>query len=93
MWPTTESQHNARSLVAKGAILLDVRTPEEFREQHVPEAKNIPVQELSARLSEVGAKNLPVVVYCRSGGRSAVAASILEKAGYQVVDIGPMQNW
>ncbi len=63
---------DAKAKVASGATLLDVRTRDEFASGHVKGALNIPVQELGQRLSEVprGA----VVVYCRSGGRSASAA-------------------
>lgn len=82
-----------RELVAQGALLLDVRTPAEYREGHVPHALNLPVQELPARLHEVGPTHRPIVVYCRSGGRSAQAASLLTRAGYKVRDIGPMTAW
>lgn len=82
-----------RQLVAQGALLLDVRTPAEFKDGHVPRALNVPVQELSARLAEVGPRTRPIVVYCRSGGRSAMASQILQGAGYQVKDIGPMTAW
>ena len=86
-----DSHH--RQLVAQGALLLDVRTHAEFHEGHVPHALNVPVQELAARLNEVGPPSRPVVVYCRSGGRSAQAAQLLSRAGYQVRDIGPMSAW
>lgn len=89
---STDTIHH-RKLVEQGALLLDVRTPGEFRDGHVPHATNIPVQELSARLREVGPTSRPVVVYCRSGGRSASASQILRQAGYQVRDIGPMTAW
>lgn len=82
-----------RELVAQGALLLDVRTPAEFKEGHVPNALNVPVQELPQRLAEVGPTSRPVVVYCRSGGRSAMASQLLRSAGYQVKDIGPMTAW
>lgn len=82
-----------RQLVEQGALLLDVRTPAEFHEGHVPRATNIPVQDLPHRLAEVGPKTRPIVVYCRSGGRSASAAQILSAAGYQVRNIGPMTAW
>ncbi len=82
-----------RDLVAKGALLLDVRTPAEFQEAHVPSALNIPVQELATRLTELGTTERPIVVYCRSGGRSAAATGLLRAAGYQVRDIGPMSAW
>lgn len=87
-----ESSHH-RHLVAQGALLLDVRTHAEFREGHLPHALNLPVQELPARLHEVGPTSRPIVVYCRSGGRSAQAAQLLARAGYTVKDIGPMHAW
>lgn len=85
---------DARELVAKGALLLDVRTTQEFAGGHLPGAVNIPVQDLDRRLSEVGAKERPVVVYCRSGQRSARAARMLKGAGYQAVhDLGSISRW
>lgn len=84
----------ARALVDQGAALVDVRTPQEFAGGHVDGALNIPLQVLPQRLSEVGPKARPVVLYCRSGARSATAAQILRNAGYQqVVDVGPMPRW
>lgn len=75
--------------LAAGAKVLDVRTPQEFQGVHFPNAINIPVQLLQSRLAEVGDKNAPVVVYCQSGGRSAMAATMLRSAGYkQVLDAG-----
>jgi phage shock protein E len=83
----------AKRLVAEGALLLDVRTPDEYAAGHVGGAVNIPVQVLGQRLSEVGAKDRPVVVYCKSGGRSARAAAELRQAGYAVHDLGGIGNW
>jgi phage shock protein E len=93
MWPLSGSKHNGRELVANGALLLDVRTPEEFRDRHLDGAVNIPVQELAARIPELGARGRPVVVYCRSGARSASAATLMKSAGYEVLDIGGIGNW
>jgi rhodanese-related sulfurtransferase len=74
-------------------LLLDVRTPQEFAGGHLANAVNIPVEELEARLSEIP-MGQPVVVYCRSGNRSADAASILNRAGYtQVLDLGGIIDW
>lgn len=87
-----EGAHH-RQLVEQGALLLDVRTPAEFCEGHLANAQNIPVQELPSRLHEVGPTSRPIVVYCRSGGRSALARQLLTQAGYAVRDIGPMQAW
>lgn len=87
------SAEQAQELVKTGALLLDVRSPDEFRSGHVAGAKNIPVQELPQRLKELPPKTKPIVVYCRSGGRSAAAASALRNAGYEVHDLGAMSNW
>jgi phage shock protein E len=83
----------ARDWVAKGATLLDVRTPDEFAKGHLPGALNVPVQELPARAGEVpGGK--PVVVYCMSGRRSAEARRLLELAGKgPILDLGSADNW
>jgi phage shock protein E len=84
----------AHEAVAKGARLVDVRTTDEFADGHLDGAVNIPVQDLEARLAEVGPKDKPVVVYCRSGGRSARAKRLLEGAGYtSVIDLGGIGNW
>lgn len=92
--PSSQSPLHHRVLVEQqGALLLDVRTAAEFAEAHVPRALNVPVQELAARLGELGPTSRPIVVYCRSGGRSAMASIILRQAGYQVRDIGPMSAW
>ena len=75
-------------------IVLDVRTREEFAAAHVPNALNIPVQELGDRYTELGAKTTPIVIYCRSGARSAAATSLLKRLGFKhITDIGAMSNW
>ena len=83
----------AHHLVESGALLLDVRSPEEFQAGHIEGAVNIPVQEMEARMGEVGSKERPVVVYCHSGMRSGRAAQVLERAGYAVRNLGPMDRW
>lgn len=91
------AQLGHRELVAKGAPLIDVRTPEEFEAGHVEGAINIPVDQVGNRLSEikdlVAGKNNTLVIYCRSGNRSAQAARTLRAAGLEVVDFGPMSAW
>lgn len=60
-------------------FILDVRTPAEFAQKHVPDAVNIPVEELEGRIDEVPADR-PVVVYCRSGVRAGKAGAMLNQA-------------
>jgi phage shock protein E len=89
-----EGARTARALVEQGAVLLDVRTPEEYAQGHLPGAKNIPVQVLPQRLEEVGPREVPVVVYCQAGGRSAMAADLLRRSGFgEVCNLGPMSAW
>jgi len=83
----------ARDLVAHGAVLLDVRTPDEFRMKHLEGALNVPVDELRGRLADLPPKNVKLVVYCQSGARSAAATQVLKAAGYSVYDLGGMGNW
>ncbi len=83
----------ARKLLAEGAALIDVRSPSEFASGHVSGAKNVPVDQLGARLDEIP-RDKPVLLYCRSGARSARAVDILRKAGFdQVHNIGSMPSW
>lgn len=83
----------AKELVAQqNAQLVDVRTPGEFAQGHPSEAVNIPLQELAARLRELDPSR-PVVVYCRSGMRSAQAAQMLAHSAFVVYDMGSVMAW
>ncbi|MBX7193005.1 MAG: rhodanese-like domain-containing protein [Sandaracinaceae bacterium] len=91
--PAREEEHrDPHQLVAEGATLLDVRTPEEFGERHLDGAINIPVDQVEARMSEIS-RDHPVVVYCRSGARAMSAARILRRAGYDVFDLHTINDW
>ena len=68
-----------------GAVLLDVRTPQEYREGHIPGSKNVPLQTIDKISSVADNKNIPLFVYCYSGGRSRQAASMLQHMGYNNV--------
>ena len=63
------------------ATILDVRTREEFSDNHYPGAINIPLNELQQRLSEIKVMKQPIVAYCRSGNRSEMAVSIMKQNG------------
>lgn len=75
--------------------VLDVRTPEEFSQGHIPGAILIPDYELAKRAEkELPDKNALILVYCRSGNRSRQAANILLKLGYtNVKDFGGIIDW
>jgi len=75
-----------------GALVIDVRSPEEFRDGAYPGARNIPISSLGARLGELP-KERPVVLYCASGARSAAAARALKQAGFtDVVNAGGLSD-
>jgi len=74
-------------------IILDVRTPDEFKEGHIEGAILIPVLELDNRLGELP-KDKPIITYCRSGIRSRNAANILVENGFtQIYDMGGILDW
>jgi len=77
------------------AILVDVRTEPEYKEIRIPGSILIPLNDLPNRLSELPKDpSKPIVVYCRSGNRSSVAASILVEAGFPAVyDLGGIIDW
>lgn len=73
----------------KNAVLLDVRTKEEYAQGHIPGSKNLPLQEIGNAEAQIKDKNTPIFVYCLSGGRSGQARRQLLKMGYEhVTNIG-----
>ncbi len=84
----------ARKMVAEGARLVDVRSPEEYAEGHIDGAINIWVKELPAHLKDLEPKDKPIVVYCHTGIRATRAMNALREAGFtQVHNLGAMSNW
>ena len=70
----------------EGAILLDVRTPQEYRDGFIPGSKNVPLQTIDKVDSVVENKDTALYVYCHSGARSRQAVSILQHMGYTNVN-------
>lgn len=89
------AESEARALAERGAVLVDVRTPGEFSAGHLPDALNLPVDRVVDAANQAKlAKETPLVLYCASGTRSALAARKLRAAGYrEVVDIGTRRGW
>jgi phage shock protein E len=84
-----------KELVDQGAVVIDVRTPAEYAEGHVPNALLIDVSASSfaSQISQLD-PNQAYVVYCRSGNRSAVAISQMLAAGFtELYDMGPLTAW
>lgn len=83
----------ASSLIKEGAILIDVRTKEEYDEKHITGAVNIPLAEIEKGNINYD-KDTAIIVYCRSGNRSATAAKELITLGYtSIYDLGSINNW
>ena len=75
--------------VTDGAVLLDVRTPDEYRQGHIPGSKNVPLQSIDKVTVMINNKATPIFVHCLSGARSRQAAAILQQMGYtNVKNIG-----
>ena len=76
------------------ALLLDVRTPQEYSEGHIPLSLNIPLYEMHRLEEERVGKYTPVFLYCRSGARSRVAAQMLRNMGYvNARNIGGIESY
>ena len=78
-----------------GYIILDVRTPEEFADKHIPGAINIPNETIgTAEIPELPNKDQLILVYCRSGNRSKQASQKLVALGYtNIVEFGGINDW
>jgi rhodanese-related sulfurtransferase len=84
--PKEVSREEARRLVKEGAQLVDVRADHEWEAGRIAGAKHVPLPELPQRTEEIE-KDRPVVVYCRGGNRSSMAAAALNEAGFEAVKL------
>jgi rhodanese-related sulfurtransferase len=85
----------AQDMMGEDAVILDVRTQEEYAEGHIPDALLLPDTELKQRAEELlPDKDQTILVYCRSGRRSASAAKLMVELGYtEVYDFGGILDW
>ena len=100
-----ESEASYRQISTDGAIammeeennyiILDVRTPEEFSDKHIPDAINIPNETIGTEeIPELPDKAQLILVYCRSGNRSKQASDKLANLGYtNIVEFGGINDW
>lgn len=85
--PAASTSTTPRDAIAAAALVLDVRSKEEFDGGHLVNAENIPVDEVESKVDAIasrvgGDKTKPIAVYCASGGRAGRAKAALEKAGF-----------
>lgn len=78
----------------EGAILLDVRMPNEYAGGHIPGSRNLPLSDIVKAAEYLPDKSAPIFTYCQSGMRSSRAATMLQKLGYtNVTNIGGISNY
>lgn len=82
---------NLENIIVEGALIVDVRTPEEFKEGHIEGSLNIPLDEIEKAMLWLQ-KDVPVVLVCASGNRSGAAVKILKSNGYEKVYNGGAWN-
>jgi len=91
------SPQDARSMLESNdqVLLLDVRTAEEYADGHIPGSVLMPYDSVEARAGELPEDlGTPIIIYCRSGRRSAIAAEVLADLGYtRIYDLGGIQDW
>ena len=77
-----------KELMARGAVIVDVRTPGEFNTGHVVGSKNIPLDAIGPNLDDLKKLNVPIIACCASGMRSGVAVGRLRSVGIEAVNGG-----
>jgi rhodanese-related sulfurtransferase len=93
--PSTSAQRLAEKKdQGKGVLVIDVRSPREYAQGHIPGARNIPVEELGKKLAEMKLpKDTTVVTVCEHGGRSSRAVVELQKLGYKTSSFCTLDSW
>ena len=81
-----------KEFIAKGAIIIDVRTAGEYGNGRIKGSKNIALDQLGSQVEAIKKLDKPVIVCCQSGMRSAQAASLLKKHGIEVINGGGWQR-
>lgn len=79
----------------KNIVLIDVRTPEEYADAHIPNSKSLPLNQLTSGISKIAKdKDAEIIVYCLSGARAASACTQLSAMGYtNVSSMGGIRSW
>ena len=78
-----------KALKENGAVIIDVRSPQEFDGGHIQGSKNIPLDRIQREVTAIKKIGKPIITVCKSGARSSMAKSILKGAGVEVYNGGP----
>ena len=87
------SSANAEQLLNNGAVVVDVRTPFEFKNGHLAGSRNIPLDALPDKIGELKKLNKTIITVCRSGSRSSMAKDMLAAAGVDAYNGGAWTNF
>lgn len=79
---------NYKELINNGAVIVDVRSPVEYKAGHIPGSKNFPLDSIRNKIIDLQKLNKPVITVCRSGARSGMAKGILKSSGIEVYNGG-----
>ena len=79
-------------LVKDGAVIIDVRSKEEYLAGHIHGSRNIPLDTIKNEIDAIKILNKPIITVCRSGNRSGLAKSILSSGGIEVYNGGAWKN-
>lgn len=85
-------QEKVLDLISQGGIIVDVRTPAEFKGGHIKGSKNIPLDTISAKAGGLKKLNKPIILCCASGMRSGQATSILKSKGIEAFNGGSWRS-
>lgn len=92
MFSQKDTDENIKSYLSNGAIVLDVRTQQEWDEEHLEGAKHIVLNTIPEHVEELKSLNTSIIAVCKSGGRSEQATQYLSSLGLDVINGGPWQN-
>lgn len=81
-------KQNIKAIYQNGAMVVDVRSTDEFRAGHFDGAVNIPLDTIAGKVDTLRQKQKPVILVCRSGARSSIATNILKNAGLDAYNGG-----
>lgn len=90
--PSNFDNEKIQEYLKNGAVVLDVRTPAEYEEGHVPGSEHIVLDLIPGNIDKVKAFDKPVIAVCRSGARSQSATEFLHAQGVDIINGGPWQN-
>lgn len=83
---------NYKELMQNGAVIVDVRTPGEYKSGHIKHSKNFPLDTIRNKVNELKNLNKPVITVCRSGARSSTAKGILQSANIEAYNGGSWKS-